>query len=206
VTIGVSAKVTVIIVEERPGAWLAFPDPDGVGVAFVGLTEQIKKHAELIEQIKKHAARVLDRVANAANQAGVPCDDAAEPVCGRAAVSHAARALSCRHLAGSLGGRYRHRSSGHAGISLRSKPDWRLSCVSEDAGIKPRAFYQANPDFGDDAGASARWMAPGAPRYPSDPAAPFIIARHFCPQFIRQLERFADVRRKQTFRERSDDG
>ena len=56
------AKVTVIIVEERPGAW-AFPDP-AVGVAFI----------ELTEQIKKHAASALERAANAAKQAGVPCD------------------------------------------------------------------------------------------------------------------------------------
>jgi nucleotide-binding universal stress UspA family protein len=56
------AKVTVIIVEERPGAW-AFPDP-AVGVAFV----------ELTEQIKKHAASALDRAANAAKQADVPCE------------------------------------------------------------------------------------------------------------------------------------
>ena len=44
------AKVTVIIVEERFGGWL------------------------YTEEIKKHATSVLDRVANAAKQAGVPCD------------------------------------------------------------------------------------------------------------------------------------
>ena len=37
------AKVTVIIVEEQPSTLFAIPDP-GVGVAFVELTEQIKKH------------------------------------------------------------------------------------------------------------------------------------------------------------------
>ena len=56
------AKVTVIIVEERPGAW-AFPDPS-VGVAFV----------EFTEQIKKYATSALDRAANAAKQVGVPCE------------------------------------------------------------------------------------------------------------------------------------
>ena len=46
----VGAKVTVIIVEERLGGWL------------------------YTEQIKEHATSVLDRAANAAKQAGVPCD------------------------------------------------------------------------------------------------------------------------------------
>ena len=46
----VGAKVTVIIVEERFGGWL------------------------YTEQIKEHTASVLDRAANAAKQAGVPCD------------------------------------------------------------------------------------------------------------------------------------
>ena len=44
------AKVTVIIVEERFGGWLN------------------------TEEIKKKATSVLDRVASAAKQAGVPCD------------------------------------------------------------------------------------------------------------------------------------
>ena len=57
------AKLTVIIVEEQPSTLFAIPDP-GVGVAFV----------ELTEQIKKHATSALDRAANAAKQAGVPCD------------------------------------------------------------------------------------------------------------------------------------
>jgi nucleotide-binding universal stress UspA family protein len=57
------ARVTVIIVEERPGALFAFSDP-AVGVAFV----------ELTEQIKKHAASALDRAANAAKQVVVPCE------------------------------------------------------------------------------------------------------------------------------------
>jgi nucleotide-binding universal stress UspA family protein len=57
------AKVTALIVEERPGPWLAFPGP-GAGVAF----------AEFSEQIKEYYASALDRVANAAKQAGVPCD------------------------------------------------------------------------------------------------------------------------------------
>jgi nucleotide-binding universal stress UspA family protein len=57
------ARVTVIIVEEQPGALFALSDP-AVGVAFV----------ELTEQLKKHAASVLDRAANAAKQAGVSCE------------------------------------------------------------------------------------------------------------------------------------
>ena len=64
----VGAKVTAIIVEERPDAWWGvggpFPNPEG-GVAFA---------IELTEEIKEHAASVLVRVANAAKQAGVPCD------------------------------------------------------------------------------------------------------------------------------------
>ena len=44
----VGAKVTAIIVEERPDAWWGiggpFPNP-GEGVAFVELTDEIKKHA-----------------------------------------------------------------------------------------------------------------------------------------------------------------
>jgi nucleotide-binding universal stress UspA family protein len=59
----VGAKVTVIIVEERPGVWFSFPET-GAARAF----------AELTEQIKKHVASALDRVANAAKQAGLPCD------------------------------------------------------------------------------------------------------------------------------------
>ena len=63
----VGARVTAIIVEERPDAWWgvggAISEPRG-GVAF----------AELTEELKKHAASVLVRVANAAKQAGVPCD------------------------------------------------------------------------------------------------------------------------------------
>jgi nucleotide-binding universal stress UspA family protein len=59
----IRAKVTAIIVEERPGPWLAFPGP-GAGVAY----------AEFTEQIKEYYASALDRVANAAKQAGVPCD------------------------------------------------------------------------------------------------------------------------------------
>ena len=62
----VGAKVTAIIVEERPDSWWGvggpFPPPGGVALV------------ELTEEIKKHAASVLVRVANAAKQAGVPCD------------------------------------------------------------------------------------------------------------------------------------
>ena len=59
----VGAKVTVIIVEERPGVWFSFPET-GAARAF----------GELIEQIKEYNSSALDRVANAAKQAGVPCE------------------------------------------------------------------------------------------------------------------------------------
>ena len=58
------AGVTVIIVEDRHGAWLWALADHGAGEAFTTFTEQIKEYA----------ASVLDRVANAAKQAGVPCD------------------------------------------------------------------------------------------------------------------------------------
>ena len=61
----VGAKVTAIIVEE-PFNWLS-----------VSETQEQRAFIELAnhsEQIKKHAASVLNRVASAAKQAGVPCD------------------------------------------------------------------------------------------------------------------------------------
>ena len=61
----VGAKVTAIIVEE-PFDWLCVSETKGQR-AF----DELAKHTE---QIKKHAASVLNRVANAAKQAGVPCD------------------------------------------------------------------------------------------------------------------------------------
>jgi len=56
------AKVTVISVEES--------------FYQLGLMEHgaFQELAKLSEQIKRHAASVLNRVANTANQAGVPCD------------------------------------------------------------------------------------------------------------------------------------
>jgi len=60
----VGAKVTVIIVVEQFGAWV--PPFGGRAAA-----EEFVRHSE---QIKKHAATVLEHVANAAKQAGVPCD------------------------------------------------------------------------------------------------------------------------------------
>ena len=57
------AKVTVIIAEERPGTWLAFAES--------GAADQF---GDYTEEIKKRAASVLDRAANAAKQAGLPCD------------------------------------------------------------------------------------------------------------------------------------
>jgi nucleotide-binding universal stress UspA family protein len=61
----VGAKVTVIVVEE-PFNWLSVSETQAQR-AF----EELAKHTE---QIKNHAASVLNRVANAAKQAGVPCD------------------------------------------------------------------------------------------------------------------------------------
>jgi nucleotide-binding universal stress UspA family protein len=58
------AKVTVVTVDERLGAWLSFAES--------GVTEAFAQY--YTEQIKKHVASVLDRVANAAKQAAVPCD------------------------------------------------------------------------------------------------------------------------------------
>ena len=54
----VGAKVTVVIAEEQVVSW------SGAAEAFLRYTEHIKKRA----------TSVLDRVVNAANQAGVPCD------------------------------------------------------------------------------------------------------------------------------------
>src|SRR6516162_10140133 len=59
----VGARVTVIIVEERLAGWSSFAET-GTADAF----------AKYTEQIKKYNASVLDRVADAAKQAGVPCD------------------------------------------------------------------------------------------------------------------------------------
>jgi nucleotide-binding universal stress UspA family protein len=61
----VGARVTVIIVEE-PFNWLSVSETQAQRAL-----EALAKHAD---QIKKHAASVLDRVANAAKQAGVPCE------------------------------------------------------------------------------------------------------------------------------------
>jgi nucleotide-binding universal stress UspA family protein len=59
------AKVTAIVVEE-PFNWLSVSETQAQRAS-----EEFAKHTE---QIKKHAASVLNRVANAAKQAGVPCD------------------------------------------------------------------------------------------------------------------------------------
>jgi nucleotide-binding universal stress UspA family protein len=63
----VGAKVTVMIVED-PFDWLSVPE-----------TRASQRHsldalAKHNEQVKKHAADVLNRAADAAKQAGVPCD------------------------------------------------------------------------------------------------------------------------------------
>ena len=61
----VGAKVTVIIVEE-PFNWFGVSEADTRRIS-----EESAKHTE---QIKRHSASVLNRVADAAKQAGVPCD------------------------------------------------------------------------------------------------------------------------------------
>ena len=60
----VGAKVTVIIVEDPDPIW-APPFADHV---------ELKELRKYNEQIKIYAASVLDRAADAAKQAGVPCD------------------------------------------------------------------------------------------------------------------------------------
>jgi len=63
----VGAKVTVMIVQE-PFNWLAVPETRASQrQAF----ENLARHNE---QVEKHAAGVLSRAADAAKQAGVPCD------------------------------------------------------------------------------------------------------------------------------------
>jgi len=59
------AKVTAIVVEE-PFDWL--------GVSETKAPRALEEFDKYTEQVKKHAASVLDRVANEAKQAGVPCD------------------------------------------------------------------------------------------------------------------------------------
>ncbi|MGA8889571.1 MAG: universal stress protein [Pseudolabrys sp.] len=61
----VGAKVTVIVVEE-PFDWL--------GVSETKAQRALEELDKYTEQIKKHAASVLNRVANAAKQAGLSCD------------------------------------------------------------------------------------------------------------------------------------
>jgi nucleotide-binding universal stress UspA family protein len=57
------AKVTVIVVEEQTPGWLSFAD-----------NETSPAFARYEEEIKKYYASALDRAANAAKQAGVPCE------------------------------------------------------------------------------------------------------------------------------------
>src|SRR5215467_3523550 len=63
----VGAKVTVIIVED-PFDWLSVPE---TRVSKRQALDALTKHNE---QVKKYAANVLSRAADAAKQAGVPCD------------------------------------------------------------------------------------------------------------------------------------
>ena len=61
----VGAKVSVIVAEQ-PFDWISVSEATGRRIS-----EETAKHAE---QIKKHAASVLNSAADAAKQAGVPCD------------------------------------------------------------------------------------------------------------------------------------
>ena len=61
----VGTKVTVIIVEE-PFNWQSVSEAQAQWAL-----EELTKHTD---QIEKHAASVLNRAADAAKQAGVPCD------------------------------------------------------------------------------------------------------------------------------------
>lgn len=63
----VGAKITVIIVEE-PFDWLSVPETR------TSQRQALDKLAEHKEQVEKHTANVLSRAADAAKQAGVPCD------------------------------------------------------------------------------------------------------------------------------------
>ena len=63
----VGAKVTVIIVED-PFDWLSVP---GTRASQRQALDKLTSHKE---QVEKHAASVLGRAADAAKQAGVPCD------------------------------------------------------------------------------------------------------------------------------------
>jgi nucleotide-binding universal stress UspA family protein len=81
------AKVSVIVVEE-PFNWFSVPETKGRQIP-----EEFAKHAE---QIKRHATSVLNRAANAAKQAGVPCDTIqAEDVQPYQAIIAAAKDKSC---------------------------------------------------------------------------------------------------------------
>jgi nucleotide-binding universal stress UspA family protein len=63
----VGAKVTVIIVDE-PFDWLSVPETRA------SQRQALDKLTSHKEQVEKHAASVLGRAADAAKQAGVPCD------------------------------------------------------------------------------------------------------------------------------------
>jgi len=63
----VGAKVTVIIVQE-PFDWLS------VSETRASQREALENLAKHNEQVERHAASVLSRAADAAKQAGVPCD------------------------------------------------------------------------------------------------------------------------------------
>src|SRR5215475_5301124 len=62
----VGAKVTVIIVNEP--FWLSVPETRA------SQRQALDKITNYNEQVEKHAASVLSRAADAAKQAGVPCD------------------------------------------------------------------------------------------------------------------------------------
>ena len=63
----VGAKVTVIIVQD-PFDWLSVPETRA------SQRQALENMARHKEQVEKHAGSVLSRAADAARQAGVPCD------------------------------------------------------------------------------------------------------------------------------------
>ena len=63
----VGAKVTVIIVED-PFDWLSVPETRA------SQRQALDKLAKHNEQVEKHITSALNRAADAAKQAGVPCD------------------------------------------------------------------------------------------------------------------------------------
>ena len=64
----VGAKVVTVIIVHEPFNWLSVPETR------TSQRQALDKLAEHKEQVEKHTANVLSRAADAAKQAGVPCD------------------------------------------------------------------------------------------------------------------------------------